>query len=105
MKRKIINWQQVKKERARLLAAGFRIVEKSEYHWHVIKEPHTSIVNVWPTARKYMKAGSSSAQYYNDVVKEVAAIFSEMEKVTGFKEKVDVDEMHSQGLDYFKKKI
>ena len=56
--------------------AGYDIVVKSAWHLHVRKKNSELLVNVWPTAGKYMVDRDSGASYYDGLVEDIDALFN-----------------------------
>lgn len=81
-------------------------------HWHVKKQGTRVAVNVWPTAKKYMRQYDHGAQLYTDVIVAMTSAFAGAPKVKIFNgsnhaEHVEaqrkVVEMRKGGLDYIRK--
>jgi len=63
-------------DRNNLLRAGYKVTVKSPWHLHVRKQDSNLLVNVWPTAGKYMVDRDSGASYYRDLVKKMDELFN-----------------------------
>lgn len=100
-------YTQTERERELLQAAGFTVLIKSPYHWHVRKAGEREFVNVWPTASKFMKDGGNGANFYTDVLKAVRGCFKNIadSRTPQDNERLAAQEeifkMREQGLAYF----
>lgn len=56
----------------RLVKAGYKVIQRSPWHFQI--EGNGTLVNIWPTKRKYMMQFDSGASYYTDVIKAVESI-------------------------------
>lgn len=56
----------------RLRNAGYKVIQRSPWHFQI--EGNGTLVNIWPSKRKYMIQYGSGASYYTDVVKAVDSI-------------------------------
>lgn len=61
----------------RLKAAGYKVEQKSPWHFHV-KGPVT--LNIWPTKRKWMIEYGSGASFYTDILETVREVIGEPRK-------------------------
>lgn len=62
----------------RLKKTGYTVVQKSPWHYQVVGKK--AVVNIWPTARKYMREYGSGASVYTDVVTAVQSILKPKKK-------------------------
>jgi len=61
------------KDRQSLEAWGYNVYEMSRWHFRVACDWSPVIVDVWPSVRKYMVVGSSSALRYGDNIVDLFA--------------------------------
>lgn len=95
--------QECERDEKAILGAGYKIHKFSEYHWHVRQAGSWRVVNVWPTAGKYMEVGASGSNVYKNVLKTIDKIFKE-EVIDTKEAEQAVSELRTGGLDYFKNK-
>lgn len=109
MKKRKRPLSEIQNDKKEILAAGFKVIEKSPVHWHIRKEGSHEVVNVWPTVSKYMLNNASGANHYKDVVKSISGLFSQSE--TTFVRDIDpqakalCDQIRLEGLSYFKRLV
>lgn len=71
------------------------------------KKDGSVTVNVWPTVKKYMRVGLSSANKYTDVTRVVSEIFEKDPSAPSAERKKaseEVGALQAGGLDYIKQK-
>lgn len=55
---------------------GYKVIVKSPWHLHVEKKDSPVLLNVWPTANKYMVHMDSGATVYTNLLESVDRVFN-----------------------------
>lgn len=87
--------------------AGYVIIRKNDWHYHVTRPGSRTRVNVWWTTKKLMQTGEYHAWQYEDLVSALSEYFED-ENLPEIEEVVQaqaaVDDFRKDPLAFLKKK-